>query len=118
MPEQQPEYFRNYSFILEMAGARAGYFKQIENLGVSLQVIEYREGGMPSTVHKLPGRASVRNVRLSHGLTASDELWRWLDTALQGRVERRNVSIIVLSADGQTEVTRWNLGNAWLSECQ
>jgi phage tail-like protein len=117
MPEPQ-EIFRNYGFFLELQGERAGYFTKVRGLGLSVESIEYREGGMPSTVRKLPGRAKIHDIELLYGLTQSDALWKWLESAVQGRVQRRNVSIVVLGPDGQTEVTRWNLSNAWLRECE
>jgi hypothetical protein len=36
--------------------------------------------------------------------------------SVDGKVQRKNVSIIVLDADGVTEVTRWDLIGAWPSE--
>jgi len=114
---EREEIFRNYGFFLELQGERAAYFMKVSGLGLSIETVEYRAGGMPTTVHKLPGRTRVNDVWLSHGITQSDSMWRWLDTAVQGKVERRNVSVVVLGTDGQSEVTRWNLGNAWLREC-
>ena len=109
--------FRNYGFFLELQGERAGYFMKVQGLGLQVESIEYREGGMPSTVYKLPGRTRIKDIQLSRGITQSDALWQWLQSAVQGKVERRNVSIVLLGSDGQTEVARWNLGNAWLREC-
>ena len=37
-------------------------------------------------------------------------------TAVTGKVSRRNVSVVMLDADGSTEVLRWNLLNAWPQE--
>ena len=110
--------FRNYGFFLELKGERAAYFTKATGLGAEVESIEYREGGHPSTVYKLPGRTKISDVELSYGVTQSDVLWRWLDSAIQGRVERSNVSVVVLGSDGKTEVTRWNLGNAWLRACE
>ena len=90
---------------------------KVTGLGMKVETIEYREGGMPSTVYKLPGRTSINPLKLSEGVTKSDALWKWLQTAVQGKVERRNVSVVVLAPDGQTEVTRWNLTGAWISQC-
>jgi phage tail-like protein len=115
MPERQ-DVFRNYGFFLELQGERAGYFSKVTGLGIQVESIEYREGGMPSTVYKLPGRTRINDIELSHGITQSDTLWRWLNSAVQGKVERRNVSIVLLAPDGIGEVVRWNLGNAWLRE--
>jgi phage tail-like protein len=115
---QNNELFRNYGFFLELQGERAGYFMTVCDIGLEVECIEYREGCSPSPVRKLPGRTRVRDVKLSSGITQSDALWRWLDSAVQGKVETRDVSIVVLGSDGQTEVARWNLGNAWIRECR
>jgi phage tail-like protein len=115
-PDRQ-DVFRNYGFFLELQGERAGYFTKVSGVGLSVESIEYREGGMPSTVYKLPGRTRIKDVELSHGITQSDALSRWLTTAVEGKVKRLNASVVLLGSDGQTEVARWNLGNAWLREC-
>jgi phage tail-like protein len=117
MPDRQ-DVFRNYGFFLELQGERAGYFTKVTGLGMKLEVIEHREGGMPARVQKLPGQLTVNPLKLSEGVTKSEAMWKWLQTAVQGKVERRNVSIIVLAPDGQTEVTRWNLTDAWISQCE
>src|SRR5688572_9340214 len=111
------EVFRNYGFFLELQGERAGYFTKVEGLGVTVETIEYREGGMPSTVLKLPGRTSVNPVKLYYGVTNSDAMWRWLQSAMQGNVERRNASVVVLAADGQTEVVRYSMTGAFIAAC-
>jgi phage tail-like protein len=110
--------FRNYGFFLELQGQRAGWFTKVTGLGMRLEVIEHREGGMPARVQKLPGQLTVNPVRLSEGVTKSEDMWKWLQTAVAGKVLRRNVSIIVLAPDGQTPVTRWNLNDAWISQCE
>ena len=35
---------------------------------------------------------------------------------VQGQVDRRNVSVLMLRHDGITEVLRWDLINAWPAE--
>ena len=37
---------------------------------------------------------------------------------MRGKVERRNISIVLVDSDGVTEAMRWNLINAWVSEWQ
>jgi phage tail-like protein len=66
--------------------------------------------------HSLPGQVEYADVTLSYGLTSSRELWDWFMTAVQGKVERRNVSIIMLDSEGVGPVTQWDLINAWPSE--
>ena len=40
----------------------------------------------------------------------------WLLAAVQGAVQRRHVSVVMLESDGATEAFRWNLLNAWPCE--
>ncbi len=114
MPER--DIFRNYGYVLELGGERAGYFTKVTGMGLSVESIEYREGGARSGVRKLPGRLKVAPVTLYWGVTSNRDMWEWLMTAVNGRVERRNISVIVLGTDGLTEVVRWNLGDVWISE--
>ena len=52
---------------------------------------------------------------LRYGLTSSRELWEWFMSSVRGKVERRNVSIVMVGSDGVAEVMRYNLNNAWPS---
>jgi phage tail-like protein len=114
MPEE--DIYRAYNFKLDIQGVAAGYFTEVSGLNVKVEAIEYREGGAAPGVRRLPGRVSVGAVTLRYGLTSSTYLWDWLMTAVQGKVERKNVSIILVGTDGVTELTRWNLTNVWVSE--
>ncbi len=114
MPVQ--DIFRAYNFRLDIQGTVAGYFTEACDLQVKVEAIAYREGGGPPGVRKLPGRVEIGEITLKYGLTSSTYLWDWLMTAVNGNVERRNASIILLHSDGVQEVARWNLTNAWVSE--
>ena len=49
----------NFGYLLELNGIRAGYFTKVSGLGLTVETVEYREGGDPATVRKLPGRTSI-----------------------------------------------------------
>jgi phage tail-like protein len=108
--------YRAYNFKLEIQGVVEGHFTECSNMGVAVQAIPYREGGQSQVVHRLPGRVEYADVTLRYGLTASKDLWTWFQTAVKGKVERRNISVVLLDSDGATEVARWNLVNAWPSQ--
>jgi len=74
--------------------------------------IEYREGGENRTVRKLPGMTKYPNIVLKWGLSDSDELYKWWKSIMNGKVDRRNGSIILLDTEGNEKV-RWNFFNAW-----
>ncbi|MEM7113187.1 MAG: phage tail protein [Chloroflexota bacterium] len=108
--------YRAYNFKLDISGLTEGHFTECSGLGVKVTPIKYREGGNNQVVRHIPGPVEYASVTLSYGLTSSRELWDWMLTAVQGRVERKNVSILMLDSEGSNEVMRWNLNDAWPSE--
>jgi phage tail-like protein len=103
--------YRAYSFKLIIQGVTEGHFTQCSGLGIRVDAIRYREGG--GTTHWLGGLTEYSPVTLKYGVTQSKELWTWLMTAVNGKVERRPVHIVMLDADGITEKLRYSLGMAW-----
>ncbi len=83
-----------------------------------MDAIEYREAGNNQVVRKLPGQVHYGEITFRYGLTDSKELWDWLMASAKGKVERRNVSIIMLGPDGAdtSPGLQWNLIQAWPCE--
>src|SRR5215213_9398866 len=105
--------FRAYNFKLEIMGITEAHFTEVSNMEVKVTPIAYREAGDSQVVHYVPGQTEYGAITLRYGLTSSRALWDWFMTGVKGNVQRKNCSIIVLAADGKTEVLRWNLINAW-----
>ncbi|MEZ4870567.1 MAG: phage tail protein [Caldilineaceae bacterium] len=110
--------YRGYNFKLDINGVAEGHFTECSGLGVKVEAIKYREAGNSQLVRHIPGPTDYTPLTLRYGVTASRELWDWLMQAVQGNVERKNVSIVLLDSQGQTEVMRWNLIDAWPTEWQ
>jgi phage tail-like protein len=108
--------FRAYNFKLEIQGVTEGHFTECGGLGIKIHAIAYREGGTSQVVHRLPGPVEYADITLRYGVTRSSEMWDWFMSTVKGKVERRNVSIVLVDNDGVTEVMRWNLVNAWPAE--
>jgi phage tail-like protein len=107
--------YRAYNFKLIIQGVTQGHFVECTGLGVRIAAIRYQEGGA-NVIHRIPGPIEYGDVTLRYGLTASKELWNWFMAGLRGKVDRRNVSVLMLGTDGTTEVMRWDLVNAWPAE--
>lgn len=105
--------YRAYNFKLVIQGVVQGHFTKVEGLGLKIDRILYRSGGENSTVRVIPGQVEYTPVTLKYGLTDSTEMLQWLFKAVDGKVERRNVSIAMLNDAGSVEVRRWNLLGAW-----
>ena len=119
-PSAQPgnwvDPYRAYNFKLLINNVTEGHFTEVGGLGVKVERISYREAGNNSIVRAIPGRVTYPSVTLRFGLTNSADLWDWLMTAVEGKVSRRNASIVMLDSSSTGEVLRWNLINAWPQE--
>jgi phage tail-like protein len=101
-------------YLVEIDGIVQAGFSECSGVGSRVEVVEYREGGEPAQVRKLPGRVSYPDIVLRWGVTDSHELVDWHRTAVTGTVQRKNGSIVLLGEDGQ-ERLRWNFFAAWPS---
>ena len=108
--------YRAYTFNLLIQNVPAGHFTEVSGLGIRIERISYREAGLNSVVHAVPGQVMYSEVTLRWGLTSSRELWDWLMDVKDGRVRREEVSVAVLDPTGTAEVMRWNLARAWPCE--
>lgn len=88
--------------------AVASGFSECSGLDASLEVLEFREGGVNDYVHKFPTRASFANIVLRHGvIPLNDQLWHWMDDAIQGKPARRN-GVILLRNERRLPIKAWN----------
>ncbi len=99
-------------FHVEIDGIAEATFRECSGLEAQTEVMDYEEGGVNDHVHKLPGRTKFTNVSLKRGVTDSNALWEWYEKVIQGRIERKNISIILFDARS-TEVKRWNFERAY-----
>ncbi len=104
--------FSVYNFLVEIDGITRAGFQECSGLDATQEVTEYREGTDPLTMRKLPSLNSYSNLMLKWGISDDRELWDWRKLAMDGRVERRNISIVLLD-DAREEKRRWNVVNGW-----
>jgi phage tail-like protein len=72
-------------------------FSECSGLEATVEVIDYKEGGLNDYVHKFPTRASHANVTLKHGVIyLFDDLWSWHYEFVQGRGKRKDGLIVLL----------------------
>ena len=63
-------------------------------------------------------RRGRRVVTLRSGVFGTREILDWFAVSATGAPERRDVTIVALTADGTGEVTRWDLFETWPSQWQ
>jgi phage tail-like protein len=101
----------NFNFRVEIDGITRTGFHEISGLDSTIDVVEYREGGLLSPI-KLPGLTKHSNLVLKWGVTDDTSLQDWHLSNSNGTVTRKNLSVVLLDATG-AEQRRWNLMNAW-----
>lgn len=102
----------SHQFVVELDGIIVGSFSEVSGLGVEVEVLDYQEGGQNAFRHRLPGAARASgNLVLRWGVTDVDVLWRWQEDVLQGRITRRNGSVVLVDPRG--EARRWAFEGAY-----
>ncbi len=88
------------AFTVEVLGLTLGTFSAIRGLEATVDVLEYREGGINDVVHRLPGAMTYPNIVLTNGVT-SPAIEQWFGKTRLG-AERHTMTVTFLD----------NLGNA------
>lgn len=117
MPEtgSRVDPYRGFNYLVEIDGITQAGFTECSGLETSTDPVDYREGSDPPTVRKLSSLMKYAAITLKRGITDSDELWKWHETVIDGKTERKNGSIVLMDETGE-EKLRWNFKNAWPSK--
>ena len=107
-----PDPYGNFNFLVELDGISRAAFQECSGFDSTIDVIEHREGGENTVLRKLPGMTKFSNIVLKWGVTDDRELYDWHRNVVQGDIERKNGSIVMLNRKGE-EVVRWNFMRAW-----
>ena len=99
-------------FAVSIDGSMDAVFSECTGLQMELEVMDYQEGGRNDYIHKLPGRLKQANITLRRGIVKKDKLWDWALKAFSGKVERKNVDVVLYASDGQ-QMMMWSLYDAY-----
>jgi phage tail-like protein len=102
----------NFNFLVEIDGITRAAFQEVGGLSATIDVVEHREGGENTTPRKLPGMTKYGNITLKWGMVEDTDLYQWHLDAVNGQIQRKNGSIILLDRAGQ-ELVRWNFVRGW-----
>jgi phage tail-like protein len=114
MPAKAREHpYTGFNFRVEIDGIAAASFAEVCGLESETAVIEYRTADSPtnSTI-KLPGLTKFANIVLKRGITRDTALWQWRKSIVDGNLDRRNGTIVMLD-ETHTPVLRWSFRRGW-----
>jgi phage tail-like protein len=112
MPVHRDDPYININFVVQIEAVPVAGFSEVILPPAWADVIEYREGGEPNTVRKLPGRIHFGNLVLVRGVTGSTDLYDWWRAVVEGHVVRRSVTVVLLD-EAHDPVMRWIFRRAW-----
>lgn len=112
MPGERKDPYRGFRYRVEIEGITQAGFSEVSGYNTSLDVIEYREGNERTTPRKLPGLTKYGNITLKWGVTDSTDMYKWIEEAVNGKIERKTVTIISINEEGG-DVATWQVIEAW-----
>jgi phage tail-like protein len=117
--------YRNFKFKIKWNGQYVAGLSKCSPLKRTTEMTEWREGGDPSTTHKLPGKTKYDAVTLTAGVTHDTAFEDWAnlvnnfqgDAAMSLKQFRKDITIDVFNEAGQ-KVLSYNVFRCWVSEYQ
>ena len=117
--------YRNFKFRIKIDNTYVAGLNKCSALKKSTEMVEWREGGDPSTTHKLPGKTKYDAITLTAGVShdTTFEDWASLANSYSGdggtalKSFRKNITIDVFNEADQ-KVLSYNVYRCWVSEFQ
>jgi phage tail-like protein len=82
-------------------------FSECSGLDATIEIMDYREGGVNDYVHKFATRTSYSNLTLKHGVIyLYDDLWTWHNAWVRGSGTRKD-GLIVLLDESRSPAKVW-----------
>jgi phage tail-like protein len=82
-------------------------FSECSGIDATVEVLEYKEGGVNTHVRKFTGRASFSNITLKQGMIfLYDDLWSWHNDFVLGKGKRKD-GLIVLMDESRKPAKVW-----------
>jgi len=119
--------YANFKFRLKWGGKYVAGLSKVSAMKRTTEVMEYREGGDPSSPHKSPGRNKYEAITLSRGLTQDMNFHDWaglvwnFGAGLGAEVSlanfRKDIYLELYNEAGQL-VIAYKIFKCWVSEYQ
>lgn len=117
--------YRNFKFRIKWDNEYIAGLNRCSALRKTTEMVEWREGGDPSTSRKLPGKTMYEAITLEAGVTLDTafEEWANLINNFQGdgltslRNFRKDITIDIYNLSGQKALS-YNVFRCWVSEYQ
>ncbi|MGB8508732.1 MAG: phage tail protein, partial [Pyrinomonadaceae bacterium] len=117
--------YHNFKFKVKIDNQYVAGLSKCSALKKTTEMVEWREGGDPSTTHKLPGKTKYDPITLTAGVTHDPTFESWAglvnnfqgDAAMSLKNFRKDITIEVYNEANQV-VLAYNVFRCWVSEYQ
>ncbi|HWO11089.1 MAG TPA: phage tail protein [Polyangiaceae bacterium] len=119
--------YKNFKFLVKWDGKTVAGVSKVSALKRTVEVVEYRSGGAPSSMGRSPGQVKYEPITLERGVTQDREFVRWANkvwnqgSGLGAEVSlkdfRKDIRVELLNESGQV-AKAWNCFRCWPSELQ
>jgi phage tail-like protein len=100
-------------FDIEIGNIVKGRFQEFSGLSGQNEVVEIKEGGLNSRVHKFVMRSSAGDLTLKRGFVNDRALYDWFDRSSVNTHTERHNGAVVMRDDNNQEICRWNFFRAF-----
>ncbi len=117
-PSRGPDPSPSFRFQVEIQGLTVAHFSECSGIEFEQETFDYKEGGLNSRVHRLPGRFKFSNLTLKKGIAVDGQpLWDWVSSVVQaadsGQVTTHAVTVTLYDAGGKSKVRAWGFQEAY-----
>ena len=105
-PDPAPSF--RFAVAIQGVDPELARFSECSGLEFEQETFDYREGGLNSRVHRLPGRFKFGNLTLKKGIAKDGEkLWKWVSDTVRGPIRPHDVTVTLYEVDGRTSRRTW-----------
>ncbi len=117
--------YRNFKFRIKWDGQYVAGLSKCSALKKTTEMVEWREGGDPSSSRKLPGKTKYDAITLTAGVTHDTAFESWAnlvnnfqgDAAMSLKNFRKDIVIDVFNEAGQKAIS-YKVYRCWVAEYQ
>jgi phage tail-like protein len=99
--------YASFRFRVEIDQIEVSGFNEVTGLTLETEVETFREGGVNLHERQLAGPTKFpAKLILKRGLADAEALWSWYQGVMNGRVERKQLTVVLLNLAGENS-WRW-----------
>jgi phage tail-like protein len=104
----------SFRFGVKVGDLNVARFSECSGLEFEQETFDIKEGGLNTTIHRLPGRFKFTNLTLKKGIASDgDKLWDWVTKTAQGQISPKQVDVTLYDLSGTKILRTWTFIGAY-----